>query len=91
MKIWMSENTRENNKYAARTIGSTLACVMVAVALTVGGTFLSLYKGWDMRSVSMVMCIGVTVLVVCLAMRAGRAANKDALIFCMDWKPRFFP
>ena len=84
MKIWMSENIRQNNKYASRTVGFTLACVAVAMILTVGGTFLSLYKGWDMRSVSMVMCIGVTVLVVVLALRAGKAANRDALIFCRD-------
>lgn len=84
MKIWMSENTRQNNKYASRMVGFTLACVAVAMILTVGGTFLSLYKGWDIRSVSMVMCIGVTVLVVVLALRAGKAANRDALIFCRD-------
>lgn len=84
MKIWMSENTRQDNKYASHILGSTIACVAVAMVLMVGGTFLSLYKGWDMKAVSMVMCIGVTALVVGLALRTGKAANRDALIFCKD-------
>lgn len=90
MKVWMSENTKQNNRYAARMIGSTLACVALVIALTVGVTWLSLYMGWSMRIASLTVCIGVTVLCVWLAMRIGKTANRDALIFCQDDNDNLF-
>ena len=89
-KIWISNPTRHGNRYAWRVAGKVVGTVVLAMALLIGLTFLALWLHWPMGTVSLVVCLGITALVIWMALRIGRQASRDTLIFCQDREDRLF-
>ncbi len=89
-KIWISNSTRHGNRYAWRVAGKVVGAVVLAMALLTGLTFLALWLHWPMGTVSLVVCLGITALVIWMALRIGRQASRDTLIFCQDREDRLF-
>lgn len=84
MKVWMSENTKQNNYYAIRLLGAIVGCVILGLALTFGSIWFTLYMGWSIQIVGLGVCYAVPALIVLLIMRISKALHRDTLIFCQD-------
>lgn len=89
-QVWMSRDTRKQSRYSLRTLGGILGIVMLALVLTLGGTALGFMLGWPMRLVSVGLWLGVTVLMVLLALRLGRNTVRDATLYFLTRDDRLF-
>ena len=89
-KIWISNPTRHGNRYAWRVAGKTVGTVVLAMALLAEMVFLAFWLHWPMGTVSLVVCLGITALAIWMALRIGRQASRDTLIFCQDREDRLF-
>ena len=81
-KIWISNPTRHGNRYAWRVAGKVVGAVVLAMALLTGLTFLALWLHWPMGTVSLVVCLGITALVIWMApadWAAGKPRHPDFL------------
>ena len=67
-QVWMSRDTQNQSRYSLRTLGGILGIAMLALVLVLGGTTLGFMLGWPMRMVSVGLWLGVTVLLVVLAL-----------------------
>lgn len=63
---------------------------MLALVLVLGGTALGFMLGWPMRLVSVGLWLGVTVLLVALALRLGQNTVRDATLYFLTWDDRLF-
>ena len=80
-QVWMSRDTRKQSRYSLRTLGGILGIVILALALVLGGTILGFMLGWPIRLVSVGLWLGVTVLLVALALRLGQNTVRDATLY----------
>ena len=90
MKIWMSQKTKSNKNYAARTILPIFGCIFLCIVLTFISIPLADRLGWSMEAVSGILVLGITILLVWLAVRIGLNSGRDSLIFCQDENHRLF-
>lgn len=63
---------------------------MLGMGLLTAGTILAVRMQWPMEAVSLMICAAVTALLVGLAVRLGRRARRDTLLFCKDDADRLF-
>ena len=89
-QVWMSRDTQKQSRYSLRTLGGILGIAMLALVLTLGGTVLGFMNGWPMRIVSVGLWLGVTVLLVALALRLGQNAVRDATLYFLTRDDRLF-
>lgn len=89
-QVWMSQDTRKQSRYSLRTLGGILGIVILALALVLGGTALGFMLGWPMRLVSVGLWLGVTVLLVALALRLGQNTVRDATLYFLTRDDRLF-
>ena len=89
-QVWMSRDTRKQSRYSLRTLGGILGIAMLALVLVLGGTALGFMLGWPMRLVSVGLWLGVTVLLVALALRLGQNAVRDATLYFLTRDDRLF-
>lgn len=78
-QIWMSQDTQKKSRYGLHTLGGILG--IAALVLVGGGTVLGFYMGWPVKLLSLVLCLGVTVLVAVLAVGLGRRSVGDTAVF----------
>ena len=90
MKVWMSPETKNKNRYALESVGGLLGIVAVMLAFIAAGSILPLMFGWDVRYVSLTVCIAVTVLGFWLARRLGQRSVRNALCFFLDEEDRLY-
>lgn len=90
MKVWMSPETKNKNRYALESVGGLLGIVAVMLAFIAAGSILPLMFGWDVRYVSLTVCIAVTVLGFWLARRLGQRSVRNALCFFLGFHIVFF-
>ncbi len=84
MKIWISENLKKKNHYAATVLLPVLGSLLLAIFLITGSIFLSAYLDLPMEILSFVVCVAATVLLIWAAAGTGRRSLRDALVFCQD-------
>ena len=89
-QVWMSRDTQKQSRYSLRTLGGILGIAMLALVLVLGGTALGFMLGWPMRLVSVGLWLGVTVLLVVLALRLGQNAVRDATLYFLTRDDRLF-
>ena len=89
-RVWISRDSRRKSRYALRTLGGIFGIAVLAMALTIGGTVLGLSMGWPMEWVSVLLCVGVTALVLVLAVGVGRRSTGDATVFFLTEEDRLF-
>lgn len=89
-QVWMSRDTQKQSRYSLRTLGGILGIAMLALALVLGGTALGFMLGWPMRMVSVGLWLGVTVLLVVLALRLGQNTVRDATLYFLTRDDRLF-
>lgn len=89
-QVWMSRNTAHKSRYALRTLGGILGIAVLAMVVILGGTWLGLARGWPMKVVSTILCLGVTVMVTVLAVGLGRRSVGDATVVCLTEDDRLF-
>lgn len=89
-QAWMSWDTQKQSRYSLRTLGGILGIAMLALALVLGGTALGFMLGWPMRLVSVGLWLGVTVLLVALALRLGQNTVRDATLYFLTRDDRLF-
>ena len=89
-QVWMSRDTQKQSRYSLRTLGGILGIAMLALVLVLGGTALGFMLGWPMRLVSVGLWLGVTVLLVALALRLGQNAVRDATLYFLTRDDRLF-
>ena len=89
-QVWMSRDTQKQSRYSLRTLGGILGTAMLALVLVLGGTALGFMLGWPMRLVSVGLWLGVTVLLVALALRLGQNAVRDATLYFLTRDDRLF-
>ena len=87
-QVWMSRDTQKQSRYSLRTLGGILG--MLALVLVLGGTALGFMLGWPMRLVSVGLWLGVTVLLVVLALRLGQNTVRDATLYFLTRDDRLF-
>lgn len=84
MKIWISENMKKKNHYAARVLLPVLVSLLLAICLITGSIFLGAYLDLPMEILSFAACIAATAFLIWTAVRTGRRSLRDALVFCQD-------
>ena len=89
-QTWMSRDTRRKSRYGVRTLGGILGIAALALALVGGGTVLGFALGWPAELFSLVLCVGVTALVLVLAVGLGRRAVEDTAVFFLTEEDRLF-
>ena len=89
-QVWMSRDTQKQSRYSLRTLGGILGIAMLALVLVLGGTALGFMLGWPMRLVSVGLWLGVTVLLVALALRLGQNTVRDATLYFLTRDDRLF-
>ena len=89
-QVWMSQNTRKKSRYGLRTMGGILGIVMLALVLILAGTQLRFYMGWPSELFSVILCLGVTALMVVLAVRLGWRSADDATVFFLTQEDQLF-
>ena len=80
-QVWMSRDTQKQSRYSLRTLGGILGIAMLALVLVLGGTALGFVLGWPIRLVSVGLWLGVTVLLVALALRLGQNTVREATLY----------
>lgn len=90
MRIWTSADPEEKKYYALRMVGGLTGILLLALLLIFAGVFAGFRMGWKMEEVSLVLCVGITALCVCLAFRLGQQSLRARLIFCLDDEDRLF-
>lgn len=89
-KVWMSPETSQKSHYAPRIWGGILGIVAIMLLLICGGTVLSFYFHWPREIFSVALCLGVTILVVWLALRLGQRSTQDTTIFFLTEDDRLY-
>ena len=84
MKIWISENLKKKNHYAARVLLPVLGSLLLVICLITGSIFLGAYLDLPMEILSFAVCIAATALLIWAAAGTGRRSLRDALVFCQD-------
>lgn len=84
MKIWISENLKKKNLYAARVLLPVLGSLLLVICLITGSIFLGAYLDLPMEILSFAVCISATVLLIWTAVGNGRRSLRDSLVFCQD-------
>ena len=90
MKVWMSQNTKNNNNYAARLVLPLIAMVVLLPIVTFGMMIFIKEFALSMEIASTITFIVLTVAILYIAFNMGRTANRDALIFCQDDEHNLF-
>lgn len=90
MKVWMSQNTKQNNNYTARLVLPLVAMIVLIPVITFGMMMLIKEFGLSMEIASTITLIVLTIVIVCIALNMGKMANRDALIFCQDDEHNLF-
>lgn len=86
MKIWVSENLKKKNYYAAQILLPALGGPMLAIFLIAGSIFITDYVDLPREILSCAVCICATALLVWAAAGANRRSLSSVLIFCQDQK-----
>lgn len=87
---WMSRDTRRKSRYGLRLLGGVFGIALLALALVCGGVLLGFRMGWPPELFSVLLCLGVTALMVVLALRLGRRCAGDATMFFLTEEERLF-
>lgn len=90
MEIWTSPRLGMHGRRTMGTAGKILGIVLLGMGLLSAGTILAIRMQWPMETVSLILCISVTLLLVGLAAGLGRRARQDTLLFCKDDADRLF-
>ncbi len=90
MKVWMSQNTKNDNKYTVRLILPLIAMVVLLPVVTFGMMIIIKEFGLSIEIASTITFIVLTAIIVCIALNMGKMANRDALIFCQDDEHNLF-
>jgi len=90
MKVWMSQNTKNNNNYTARLILPLIALVVLLPVVTFGMMIIIKESGLSMEIASTATLIVLTIVIICISLNMGKMANRDALIFCQDDEHNLF-
>ena len=90
MKVWISQNTKNTNRYTARLV-LTLIGIIILLPLAMFGTIILAHKlNRSMEIISMAACIGFTVIIIYTSLKLGKLSNRDAQIFCQDDEHNLF-
>ena len=89
-QIWMSRETQRKSWYGLRTLGGIFGIAVLALVLISGGTVLAFSMGWPVKLFSTLLCLGVTVLMVVMAVGLGRRSVRDTTIFFLTEDDRLF-
>ena len=88
--IWMSPDTGRKSRYGQRALGGIAGIVALAMLILWGGTALALQLGWPVEQTALVLCLGVTALILLLAACLGRRSVGDATVFFLLEGDRLF-
>jgi len=90
MKVWISQHTKNNNRYTTR-IMLTLIGIIILLPIAMFCMIMLAHKlDWSIEIVSTAACIGLTVIIICTALKLGKLSNRDAQIFCQDDEHNLF-
>ena len=89
MKIWISQRAQKGG-YAVHLLARMAGILVLAVVLAVLGGIAPLVFGWPKELSMLLMVLGVTALVVALALALGRRSEADTMIYCRDDEGRLF-
>ena len=89
MKIWISQRAQKGG-YAVHLLARMAGILVLAVVLAVLGGIAPLVFGWPRELSMLLMVLGVTALVVALALALGRRSEADTMIYCRDDEGRLF-
>lgn len=89
MKIWISQRAQKGG-YAVHLLARMAGILVLAVVLAVLGGIAPLVFGWPRELSMLLMVLGITALVVALALTLGRRSEADTMIYCRDDEGRLF-
>ena len=84
MKIWISENLKKKDHYAAGILLPLLLCVVLTFCLIIGSIFAGFALDLPMEVFTFVVCIIATAFLIWAAAETGRRSLRDTLLFCKD-------
>lgn len=89
-KIWMPPTAGRKNRYAVTTLGSILGIALLMLLLIAGGITLSFALSLPREITAVVLCLGVTLLGVGLALCAGRRSVQEATVFFLTQDDKLY-
>ena len=89
-KIWMPPTSGRKNRYAVTTLGSILGIALLMLLLIAGGITLSFALSLPREVTAVVLCLGVTLLGVGLALRVGRRSVQEATVFFLTQDDKLY-
>ena len=89
MQIWTASGREKKNHYAAVSIFGIVGITALAMGFCIVFSILFLLFDWSAWT-GLLFCIAATALAVWPAVRVGRRARKDSLLFCLDDEGRLF-
>ncbi|WP_294561368.1 hypothetical protein [uncultured Traorella sp.] len=82
MRVWMPPKLKNKNHYALVMPGSFMGIMILAFLLIIS-TVLIFQNSEYKPLILLLVCIGITILIIRLAFMLGRYSKKNTLLFCM--------
>lgn len=89
-RVWMSLQTKEKNHYVIRLIAGIAGIILLAFLLVFLCARIMIELDEYKEIVSLLMCIGVTGLIISFSVWLGRTLQRDAMIFYEDPTGRLY-
>lgn len=89
-KVWMSPETKKKSHFFLGTTGAILGIALLSVLLILSGSILIEMLGLSKKVFSLFLCIGVTMLGVCLALKTGQRSLQNTMVFFLTEEDRLF-
>ena len=84
MKVWMSNSTRNKKRHIKSKTWLIFGSIFLAVIIIFLCVALADRLGWSMEDVSGLLVLGISAVLIFMAVRIGMAAGRDVMIFCQD-------